>query len=145
MGFSTTVWEWYGQDEYKRVLAVGEAIDALGFLVLDSGAQQASIPDCAACEAWSMAMLPLEALLATCASALPDEVRAGAQSLWEQCNGLSEVAFHCGDRGIFEHRQWQSLREAARQLLAVMEEAQLRPFLEELMVDCGRAVHGVKS
>ncbi|SCZ55285.1 hypothetical protein SAMN03159355_00065 [Pseudomonas sp. NFPP10] len=25
MGFSTTVWEWYGQDEYKRVLAVGEA------------------------------------------------------------------------------------------------------------------------
>ncbi len=145
MGFSTTVWEWYGQDEYKRVLAVGEAIDALGVLALDAEAQQASIPDCPACEAWSMAMLPLEALLATCASALPDEVRAGAQSLWEQCNGLSEVAFHCGDRGIFEHRQWQSLREAARQLLAVMEEAQLRPFLEELMVDCGRAVYGVKS
>ena len=59
MGFSTTVWEWYGQDEYKRVLAVGEAIDALGFLALDAKAQQASIPDCPACEAWSMAMLPL--------------------------------------------------------------------------------------
>lgn len=25
MRFSTTVWEWYGEDEYKRVLAVGEA------------------------------------------------------------------------------------------------------------------------
>lgn len=144
MGFSTTVWEWYGQDEYKRVLAVGEAIDALGFLALDAQAQQATIPDCPACEAWSMAMLPLEALLATCASALPDEVRAGLQSLWGQCNGLSEAAFHCGDRGIFEHGQWQLLREAAGQLLALMEEAQLRPFLEELRVDCRGKVYGLK-
>ncbi|NBF02177.1 hypothetical protein GV819_07710 [Pseudomonas sp. Fl5BN2] len=145
MGFSTTVWEWYGQDEYKRVLAVGEAIDALGFLALDAGAQQASIPDCAACEAWSMAMLPLQALLATCASALPGEVRAGVQNLWDLCNGLSEAAFHCGDREIFGHGQWQSLREAARQLLGLMEEQQLRPFLEELMVDCRRALYGLKS
>jgi hypothetical protein len=44
MGFSTTLWEWYGQHEYKRILAVCEAIPALQFLALTPDSQRSAIP-----------------------------------------------------------------------------------------------------
>lgn len=59
MEFSTTVWEWHGQDEYKRILAVCEAIPALTFLAMSADEQRNAIPYCPACEAWSETMLPL--------------------------------------------------------------------------------------
>ena len=42
--FSTTLWVWYGPDEYKRVLAVCEAIAGLTFLAMNADAQRDAIP-----------------------------------------------------------------------------------------------------
>jgi hypothetical protein len=73
MGFSTALWEWYGQDEYKRVLAVCEAIPALESLAMTSDLQQRTIPDYPACEAWSEIILPLNEVLLI--NALPAEIK----------------------------------------------------------------------
>ena len=56
---SASLWEWYGQDEHKRVLVLCEAIVALEFLAKSADEQMAFIPDCAACEAWYSMVTPL--------------------------------------------------------------------------------------
>jgi len=142
MGFATTLWEWYGQGEFKRVLAVCEVFPALEFLAMSADEQREAIPDCPACEAWSMTMLPLNETLAACGNAMPSEVERGLQNLWQLCNGLSEDAFHCVDRLIFDHQDWTSIRESATDLLRLMECLEMTPYLNELTVDCHNEVNG---
>ncbi|WP_421523430.1 hypothetical protein [Pseudomonas yamanorum] len=142
MGFSTTLWEWYGQGEFKRVLAACEVFPALEFLTMSADEQREAIPDCPACEAWSMTMLPLDETLAVCGDAMPSEVRRGLQNLWQLCNGLSEDAFHCGDRLIFDHQDWQLIRDSASDLLGLMGNLEISPFLNDLTVDCHNEVNG---
>jgi hypothetical protein len=142
MGFATTLWEWYGQGEFKRVLAVCEVFPALEFLAMSAYEQREAIPDCPACEAWSMTMLPLNETLAACGNAMPSEVKLGLQNLWQLCNGLSEEAFHCGDRLIFDHQSWQPVRDSATDLLGLMGHLEISPFLSDLTVDCHNEVNG---
>ncbi|PQP06417.1 hypothetical protein C5612_01240 [Pseudomonas frederiksbergensis] len=144
MGFSTTLWEWYGQDEYKRVLAVCEAIPALQFLALTPDLQRRAIPYCPACEAWSEMMLPLNEVLSICGNALPTEIRKRLQGIWELCNSLTEAAFHCDDWFIFDHDEWWPIRTAAVELVGLMELLEINPFLDDLLLDCRNAVRGIK-
>ncbi|WP_095131804.1 hypothetical protein [Pseudomonas sp. Irchel s3h14] len=144
MEFSTTLWEWYGQDEYKRVLAVCEAIPGLTFLAMNADAQRDAIPYCPACEAWSETMLPLNEALTVCGAAMPCEVRTGLQQVWDLCNSLPETAFHCDDWWIFDQYEWQPLREAAEQALDLVEAVKIAPYLDELILDCRNAVRGLK-
>ncbi len=142
MGFAATLWEWYGQGEYRRVLAACEAFPALEFLAMSADEQRETIPDCPACEACSMSMLPLNETLAVCSNALPSEVERGLQNLWQLCDGLSEEAFRCGDRSIFDHQDWQSIRDAATDMLRMMEGLEMSPYLDDLTVDCHNEVNG---
>lgn len=142
MGFATTLWEWYGEGEYKRVLAVCEVFPALEYLAMSADEQREVIPYCPACEAWSMAMLPLTDTLDACYNAMPSEVRSALQDLWQLCNGLSEDAFRCGDWLIFDHQDWQPIRDSATDLLRLMECLEISPFLNELTIDCHKEVHG---
>jgi hypothetical protein len=142
MGFATTLWEWYGEGDYKRVLAVCETFRALEFLAMSADEQREVIPDCPACEAWSMTMLPSNDALAACGNAMPSEVRCGLQNLWKRCNDLSEEASRCGDRLIFDHQDWQSIRESATDLLRLMGRLEMTPYLDELTVDCHNEVTG---
>lgn len=142
MGFATTLWEWYGQGEFKRVIAACEAFPALEFLAMSADEQREAIPDCPACEAWSMAMLPLNDTLIACNSALPYEVKGGLHRIWQLCNGLTEDSFHCGDRLIFDHQDWQPIRDSATDLLGLMEQPEISPFLNDLTVDCHNEVNG---
>ncbi|WP_259696436.1 hypothetical protein [Pseudomonas brassicacearum] len=144
MGFSTTLWEWYGQDEYKRVLAVCEAIPALEFLALTSDMQQKTIPDCPACEAWSEMILPLNEVLSICGSALPAQINTRLQDIWERCNSLTEAAFHCHDQLIFDHDEWRPIRTASSELLDLMESLEINPFLDDLLLDCRNLARGIK-
>ncbi|MPQ71642.1 MULTISPECIES: hypothetical protein [unclassified Pseudomonas] len=144
MGFSTTLWEWYGQDEYERVLVLCEAIPALEFLALTADLQQRAIPDCPACEVWSEMMLPLNEVLSTCGSVLPEQIRTCLERLWKLCNGLTEVAFHCHDRLMFDHDEWWPIRTAAQELLDLIESLEINPFLDDLLLGCRNAVRGVK-
>ncbi|AZE73145.1 hypothetical protein C4K00_2917 [Pseudomonas synxantha] len=142
MGFATTFWEWYGQGEYRRVLTACEAFPALEFLAMSADEQRQTIPDCPACEAWSMSMLPLNETLAVCGNALPCDVVRGLQNLWQLCDGLSEEAFRCDDRLIFDHQDWQPIRDSATNLLGLMEHPEISPFLNDLAVDCHNEVNG---
>ncbi len=144
MSFSATLWAWYGQDEHKRVLAVCEAILALEFLALTADKQQTTIPDCPACEAWSGMVLPLNEALAICSSHLPVNVKTGLQNIWELCINLSEAAFHCNDRTIFDHSEWSLIRTAAGELLGLMEAPEIHPFMDELLLDCRNAACGIR-
>lgn len=144
MGFSATLWEWYGQDEYKRVLVVCEAIPALHFLALTPDSQRSAIPYCPACEAWSEMMLPLNEVLSICGNALPTEIRTQLQGIWELCNSLTEAAFHCDDWFIFDHDEWWPIRTAAEELVGLMELLEINPFLDDLLLDCRNAVRGTK-
>lgn len=144
MGFSTILWEWYGQDEYKRILAVCDAIPALEFLALNSDMQQTIIPDCPACETWSMMILPLNEVFLACGSALPAQINIRLRDIWERCNSLTEAAFHCHDRLIFDHDEWRSIRTASAELLDLMELGNISPFLDDLQLDCRNLARGVK-
>ncbi|WP_225930135.1 hypothetical protein [Pseudomonas botevensis] len=144
MGFATTLWEWYGQDEHKRVLAVCEAFPALEFLALTSDIQKKTIPDCPACETWSQMILPLNEVLTVCGSALPAQINTRLRDLWERCNSLTEAAFYCHDRLIFEHDEWRAIRTAAAELLDLMELQDINPFLDDLLLDCGNVARGIK-
>ena len=55
MGFAATLWEWYGQGEFKLALAVREAFPALEFLAMSANQQREAIPDCPACVVYSNA------------------------------------------------------------------------------------------
>ncbi len=142
MKLATTLWEWYGQGEFKRVLVVCEVFPALEFLAMSAGEQRETIPDCPACEAWSMAMLPLNDTLAACGNAMPSEVERDLQNLWRLCNGLSEEAFCCGNRLIFDHQDWQPIRDSATDLLGLMGHLEISRFLNDLTVDCHNEVNG---
>src|SRR3979490_625503 len=141
MGFSTTLWEWYGQDEYKRVLAVCYAIPALEFLALTSDLQQRTIPDCPAFETWSELILPLNEVLSI--SALPAEIKTRLQDIWALCNSLTEAAFHCHDPLIFDHDGWRPIRTVAAELLDLMGSLEINPFLDDLLLDCRNVARGV--
>lgn len=144
MSFSTTLWEWYGQDEYKRILAVCEAVPALEFLALTSDMQQKTIPDCPACETWSQMILPLNEVLSVCGNALPVQIDTRLRGIWERCNSLTEVAFHCHDRLIFDHDEWRPIRTASAELLDLMALSDIDPFLDDLLLDCRNLAHEVK-
>ncbi|WP_123599215.1 hypothetical protein [Pseudomonas frederiksbergensis] len=144
MGFSTTLWEWYGQDDYKRVLAVCEAIPALEFLALTSDMQQKTIPDCPACETWSQMIFPLDEVLSVCGSALPAQINSRLRDIWERCNSLSEAALQCHDRLIFDHDEWRPIRTASAELLDLMELLDINPFLDDLLLDCRNLTRGIK-
>lgn len=142
MSFYTHLWQWYGQDEYQKVLSVCEAIPALTFLAMSPDEQRNAIPYCPACETWSEVMLPLNEAITICGTAMPAEARSELEKVWGLCNALSEDAFHCDDWWIFDHTEWQPLRTAAEQALAVLEADQLRPYLDEVTLDCRNAVNG---
>jgi len=142
MGFATTLWEWYGEGEYKRVLAVCETFPALEFLAMSADEQRGAIPSCPACEAWSMTMLPLNDTLVVCGTAMPIEVRSNLHNLWQLCSNLPEHAFRCGDWMLFDHQEWQPIRDSAQNLLGLMECLEIQPYLDDLTVDCRNEVNG---
>lgn len=136
MGFSATLWEWYGQSEYTRVLAVCEVFQALEFLAQVSDTQQRTIPDCPACEVWSGMIHPVKEVLSICGSALPEDIKTRLGSISERCESFSEAAFRCHDRLIFDHDEWMPIRTLSAELLALMELTEIYPFLDELLLDC---------
>ena len=140
MEFSTTIWNWYGQSEYRRVLAVCLAIRGLTFLAMNPDEQRQTIPDCPACEVWSKTMLPLHEALTVCGAAMQKDVRSGLQHVWDLCSSLPESAIHCDDRSIFDQCEWQPLREAANQALAFVDAEKISPYLDELISDCRSAM-----
>jgi hypothetical protein len=144
MKFSEILWGWYGQDEYGRVFSVCEGLQALDFLAMTADLQRCGIPYCPACETWSEVMLPLERTLTACGSALPAEIRTRLQLLWEQCNALTDAAFHCDDWFMFDHEEWQPLRTTAAALMQLMDWEEIEPFREQLLEDCRNAIRGVK-
>ncbi|WP_426136429.1 hypothetical protein [Pseudomonas sp. PWP3-1b2] len=75
-------------------------------------------------------------------NAMPSELRRGLENLWKLCNGLSEDAVRCRDRLIFDHQDWQSIRESATVLLKLMGHVEIAPFLTALTVDCQNEVDG---
>ncbi|WP_192560498.1 hypothetical protein [Pseudomonas allokribbensis] len=145
MAFSTTLWEWYAQDEHKRVLSVCEAIEGLTVLASSADVQRNTIPDCPACEVWSASMLPVNEVLTVCGSAMPHDVRAQLQQVWALCDSLPEAAFLCHDQEIFYRIEWQAIRHAAAQALELIEVVKLTPYLDELMSYCSDAVRGLKG
>lgn len=132
MEFSTLFWEWYGQGEYKRVLAVCNVIPALRFLSVDADTQRETIPDCPACETWSTMILPLADTLSTVGTAMPSTILAALQDVWDLSNSLSEGAVRCRDRYIFDHEEWQPLRASAKRALLLLDEEKIAPYLDEV-------------
>ncbi|WP_295475649.1 hypothetical protein [uncultured Pseudomonas sp.] len=136
-----SLWEWYGQDEHKRLLAICDAIIALEFLAKNADEQIDLIPDCAACETWYSMVIPLSDALSASGKLLPAPILTQMTTLWDLCNSPeSEAAFRCGDRSIFHETAWQPIREQASELLASTLFSEVRPYLESLMDDCREAL-----
>jgi len=63
-------------------------------------------------------------------------------NLWQLCSNLPEHAFRCGDWMLFDHQEWQPIRDSAQNLLGLMECLEIQPYLDDLTVDCCNEVNG---
>ena len=75
--FSTTVWGWYAEDEYKKLLSFCELCSGLEFLAVEAEAQSISTPSCPGCEVWNEKMLCIQEFI--------DGLGNSLKSSWDSC------------------------------------------------------------
>ncbi|STQ89306.1 hypothetical protein [Iodobacter fluviatilis] len=138
---SIQIWVWYLADEFKPVLELCVLCQALEFLSLEAVEQSSTIAYCPACEVWSDMMLPLNNFLENFPERLTQEMRIKIERLWNICNELSEVAFHCDDYEIFHNQEWNQVRSEAREILSVVDWQNVKNDADDLMLKCRMSLY----
>lgn len=138
---ATNIWTWYGQDQYRWLILLGELGPALEFLAMDADQQRVEIGCCAECNLWSDQLDYLERFVRDFPARLDPALHQHLQALLTACEGLSPEAYGMTleDNG-FEHRQWQPLRQAAQQALEDLGWPEAREHMPELVADCRAAL-----
>lgn len=134
---ASNVWTWYGQDEYRRIILLGELGVALEFLALDAKRQRVEVGCCAECNLWSGYLDYLAGFVKQFPLHLAPHLLPRLQALLSGCEALCREAYGLTleDNG-FEHPQWRSLREGAREALEILGWSQVREHMPELTEEC---------
>ncbi|PIF90657.1 hypothetical protein CLU86_1546 [Acidovorax sp. 62] len=138
--FTDSFWTWYATDEFRLVLDACELMKALSFLQSPASVQAANIPDCPACETWSVMMLPVNSFLERCSVDITAPCSEALNTVWILSNELPESAFRCDDSNMFYAEEWSALRSAAAEALQCMGWETLRPHLDNVMLECHQAL-----
>ncbi|AIS13601.1 hypothetical protein JM49_18680 [Pseudomonas chlororaphis subsp. aurantiaca] len=135
------IWTWYGQDEYRKIILVGELGPALEFLALDSGRQRTEIGCCAECNLWSDYLDYLVHFVQRFPARLAPHLHQRLQTLLSACEALSPQAYGMTleDNG-FEHPQWAPLRLDAQEALELLGWPEVQEHMPELTEECRAAL-----
>ncbi len=134
---ASNIWNWYGQDDYRKIILVGELGPALEFLALEADRQRLEIGCCAECNLWSDHLDYLDGFVQRFPAHLAPHLHQRLQVLLSGCEALHREAYGMTleDSG-FEHPQWRPLREGAREALEILGWPQVREHMPELTEEC---------
>ncbi|SDH97329.1 hypothetical protein SAMN05216588_109172 [Pseudomonas flavescens] len=141
--FSTTIWEWYADDEYKKLLSFCELCSGLEFLAMEPEAQSSSTPSCPGCEVWYEKMLCIQQFVDDFGRALPASSNTQLKLLFELCENLSDEAYHCNDQFMFHHKEWECVRHASRVALDGLGWSKLKAYIPEFEGRSRNVLYGV--
>lgn len=137
---ASLIWTWYGQDEYRRIILVGELAPALVFLTQDSESQRRDIGCCAECNLWSDYLEYLDNFVNRFPERLEPRLFQLLQTLLASCMALGPAAYGTLTENGFDDPQWQLLREVASQALEQLGWTELQEHLPSLTEDCRAAL-----
>lgn len=137
---ASLIWTWYGQDEWRNIILVGELAPALVFLTLDAQGQQHNIGCCAECNLWSHYLEYLHNFVQRFPAHLQPQLYPLLRELLSACEALSPAAYGTLDSNGFEDPQWAPLREMASAALELMGWPELQEHLPALTDDCRAAL-----
>lgn len=139
-GLALLIWRWYGEEEYHRLILLGELGPALQFLAMDAEGQRANIGCCADCNLWSYYLEYLDAFVKGFPPRLLPQAHAHLQALLTACETLCHDAYVSLDGNNFEHPQWTPLRTAAQEALALLGWREFEEHMPALVEDCSAAL-----
>ncbi|BAQ74159.1 MULTISPECIES: hypothetical protein [Pseudomonas] len=134
---ASNVWTWYGQDEYRKIILLGELGPALEFLASEADRQRTEVGCCAECGLWSNHLDYLEGFVKHFPAYLAPTLHPRLQALLSGCEALCREAYGVTleDNG-FKHPQWLPLRQEARELLGMLGWQDVREHMPELIEEC---------
>lgn len=133
---ATSIWTWYGQDEYRRVILLGELCPALEFLALDAAAQSVAIGCCLECNFDDDVTSYIDAFLRDYAHPLAPELREMLETLKARYYNLSEAAILFRENERFTQDEWQEMRVLASNALDMIGWEEIKPHMGSLTSDC---------
>ncbi|NBF06009.1 hypothetical protein GV819_27330 [Pseudomonas sp. Fl5BN2] len=138
---ASNIWTWYGQEQYSKIILVGELGPALEFLALEADQQRVAIGCCAECNLWSHHLDYLQHFVQHFPAHLAPQLHLRLQALLQACETLCRQAYGVTleDNG-FEHGQWQPLRQGAREALEMLGWPEVQKHMAELTEDCRAAL-----
>tara|TARA_Y100000588_G_scaffold371694_1_gene443344 strand:- start:463 stop:915 length:453 start_codon:yes stop_codon:yes gene_type:complete len=141
--FTTTIWDWYAEDEYKNLLSFCELCSGLEFLSMEAKSQSVSTPSCPGCEVWNEKMLCIQEFIDDFGQLLPTSLKIKLRLLFELCKNLSDEAYHCNDQFMFYHQEWEPIRQASRDALYSIGWHDLKNYISEFEGRSRNALYGV--
>lgn len=139
------IWRWYGEEQYRRLILLGELGPALQFLARDAEWQEANIGCCADCNLWSDHLQYLHAFVHGFPPHLLPRAHAHLQALLAACEALSHEAYVDLEGNNFDHPQWAPLRTAAQEALALLGWQEFEAHMPALVEDCQTALEKWRS
>jgi len=137
---ASLIWTWYGQDEWRTIILVGELAPTLVFLSSDANAQQQDIGCCAECNLWSHFLEYLDTFVQRFPAHRQPQLCQLLRRLLSACEALSPAAYGTLESNGFEDPQWAPLREMASEALERMGWPELAEHLPALTEDCRAAL-----
>ncbi|MCG7373616.1 hypothetical protein MHL40_13180 [Pseudomonas luteola] len=141
--FSSRVWDWYAEDEYKKLLSFCELCSGLEFLAMEAEAQSLSTPNCPGCEVWYEKMVCIQKFIDDLGCLLPTSIKTQLLLLFQLCKDLSNEAYHCNDQFMFYHQEWEPVRQVARGALNSIGWSDLKSYIPEFEGRSRNALYGV--
>jgi hypothetical protein len=134
---ASNIWTWYGQDEYRKVILVGELCPALEFLALEAAVQESAISCCLECSFDDDVTRYIDAFLRDYIGPLTPQLRQELEGLQARYYHLSDAAllFREGER--FTQDEWQVMRVGARNALDMIGWEDVKEHMGSLTDDCG--------
>ncbi|AWM92658.1 hypothetical protein DJ564_18505 [Pseudomonas sp. 31-12] len=133
---ASNIWTWYGQDEYRCIILVGELCSALEFLALEAAAQEREISCCLECSFDDDVTQYIDAFLRDYAGPLTPELRQGLEALQARYYHLSDAALLYREGERFTQEEWQAMRVGARHALDMIGWDEVKEHMGSLTDDC---------
>lgn len=133
---ASSIWCWYGQDEYQKVILLGELCPALEFLALDAPAQCNAISCCLECSFDDDVTRHIDAFLRDFAGPVAPQLRQALEGLQTRYYNLSEASIRFREGERFTQDEWQEMRVLARNALHMIGWGEIKADMGSLVSDC---------
>ena len=133
------IWRWYGEEQYRRLILLGELGPALQFLARDAEWQGANIGCCADCNLWSDHLRYLHAFVHGFPPRLLPRVHAHLQALLGACEAPERTPTSTWTATTSTTRNGRRCA-AAQEALALLLWQEFEAHMPALVEDCQAAL-----